>query len=163
MRRVAIVGVGLTAFDKIDDIPVEDFANGRRRCAADADARREDIEAVFVSHLYQGEVLGQRILRGLRFPEVAIVNVENACAGGSTALARPISPWQPNSTTACSSSAPRRWDAARQLRRGGHGALAWQHRAGAIRVGGATPHARVRNSDRGVRPHRREEPSSREP
>ena len=87
MRRVAIVGVGLTAFDKYDDIPVEDFAKWAVVDALrDADARREDIEAVFVSHLYQGEVLGQRILRGLRFPEVAIVNVENACAGGSTAL-----------------------------------------------------------------------------
>jgi acetyl-CoA acetyltransferase len=87
MRRVAIVGVGLTPFDKYDDIPVEDFAKWAVVDALrDAEAAREDIQAAFVSHLYQGDVLGQRILRGLRFPEVAIVNVENACAGGSTAL-----------------------------------------------------------------------------
>ena len=52
----------------------------------DAGLARDDIDAAFVSHLYQGEVLGQRILRGLRFPEITITNIENACAGGSSAV-----------------------------------------------------------------------------
>ena len=35
---------------------------------------------------YQREVLGQRILKGLRFPEITVTNIENACAGGSSAV-----------------------------------------------------------------------------
>lgn len=87
LRRVGIMGVGLTPFDRHDGVSVETLAQRAIIAAAtDAGIRLSDIEAVFAAHLYQGEVFGQRVLRGLRVPEVAIVNVENACAGGSTAL-----------------------------------------------------------------------------
>jgi benzoylsuccinyl-CoA thiolase BbsB subunit len=86
-RRVGILGVGLTAFDKYDGVPVETLAQRAILAAlADAGVGLSAINAVFASHLYQGEVFGQRVLRGLRAPDVAIVNVENACAGGSTAV-----------------------------------------------------------------------------
>ena len=86
-RRVGILGVGLVPFDKYEDTPVEDIARPAVIAALrDAGLDRRDIDAAFVSHLYQGEVLGQRILRGLRFPEITITNVENACAGGSSAV-----------------------------------------------------------------------------
>jgi benzoylsuccinyl-CoA thiolase BbsB subunit len=87
VRRVGIIGVGLTPFDKYEDVGIEVFTRWAVVDALrEAGVERDDIDAVFVAHLYQGEVLGQRILRGLRFPPVSIVNVENACAGGSTAL-----------------------------------------------------------------------------
>src|ERR1700757_4887225 len=87
MQRVGIVGVGLTAFDKYEDVTVEEIARWAViEALRDADLQRDAIDAVYVAHLYQGEVLGQRILRGLHFPEVPIANVENACAGGSTAV-----------------------------------------------------------------------------
>ena len=69
-------------------MPVEEL--GRRAVVAamrDAGVDREKIDAAFVAHLYQGEVLGQRILRSLNFPHnLPITNIENACAGGSTAV-----------------------------------------------------------------------------
>src|SRR5262245_377160 len=87
MRRVGIIGVGLTPFDKYENTSVEEFA---RRAVVDAmrDAGvdRAGVQAVYVAHLYQGEVLGQRILRGLHFPEITVTNIENACAGGSSAV-----------------------------------------------------------------------------
>lgn len=87
LRKVGIVGVGLTPFDKYDGVPVEAIAQRAVLAAlGDADVELKDINAVFAAHLYQGEVFGQRVLRGLRAPQVQIVNVENACAGGSTAL-----------------------------------------------------------------------------
>jgi acetyl-CoA acetyltransferase len=87
MRQVGIIGVGLTPFDKYDELQVEDFARWAVVDALrDAAVSRDDIEMAYVAHLYQGEVLGERILRGLRFPEITITNVENACAGGSTAV-----------------------------------------------------------------------------
>ena len=87
-RRVGILGVAVTPFDAHGDVEVEEL--GRRAVVAamrDAGVDREQIGAAFVAHLYQGEVLGQRILRGLGFPRyLTITNIENACAGGSTAV-----------------------------------------------------------------------------
>jgi len=86
-RKVAVIGVGLVPFDKYDDDPVEEIARPAVLAAVrDARVGREDIQAAFVAHLYQGEVLGQRILRGLGFSAIPVTNVENACAGGSTAV-----------------------------------------------------------------------------
>ncbi len=87
LRRVGILGVGIVPFDKYEDVLVEDIARPAVIAAMkDAGVGRTDIDASFVSHLYQGEVLGQRILKGLRFPEITITNIENACAGGSSAV-----------------------------------------------------------------------------
>jgi benzoylsuccinyl-CoA thiolase BbsB subunit len=87
MRRVGIIGVGLTTFDKYENTSVEELARWAVVSAMrDAGIDRADVQAVYVAHLYQGEVLGQRILRGLLFPEIPITNIENACAGGSSAM-----------------------------------------------------------------------------
>src|SRR5690606_33457545 len=86
-RPVAIIGVGLVPFDKYEDVPVEEIARPAVIAAMrDSGLARHHIEAAFVAHLYQGEVLGQRILRGLGFTRIAVTNIENACAGGSTAV-----------------------------------------------------------------------------
>jgi acetyl-CoA acetyltransferase len=86
-RNVAVIGVGLVPFDKYEDESIEEIARPAVIAALrDSGLSREDIDAAFVAHLYQGEVLGQRILRGLGFAEIPITNVENACAGGSTAV-----------------------------------------------------------------------------
>lgn len=87
LRRVGIMGVGMTPFDKHDGVLIATLVQRAVATAlADAGIRLGDAQAVFAAHLYQGEVFGQRMLRGLRAPEVQIVNVENACAGGSTAM-----------------------------------------------------------------------------
>ena len=68
-RRVGIAGVGIVPFDKYEDELVEDIARPAVIAALkDAGLERGRIEAAFVSHLYQGEVLGQRILKGLQVP-----------------------------------------------------------------------------------------------
>jgi benzoylsuccinyl-CoA thiolase BbsB subunit len=87
LRRVGIMGVGMTPFDKHEGVAVETLAQRAVTDAlADAGIGLRDVQAVFAAHLYQGEVFGQRVLRGLRAPEVQIINIENACAGGSTAM-----------------------------------------------------------------------------
>lgn len=87
LRKVGIAGVGLTSFDKHEGIPVEQLVHQAvLHALADADVTLKDINAIYAAHLYQGEVFGQRMLKSLRAPEVAVINVENACAGGSTAV-----------------------------------------------------------------------------
>ena len=87
LRKAGILGVGLTPFDKYEETSVEDIARHAVIAAlSDAGVGKAEIQAVFAAHLYQGEVFGQRVLKGLGFPEVSISNMENACAGGSTAV-----------------------------------------------------------------------------
>jgi acetyl-CoA acetyltransferase len=87
LRRAGIMGVGLTPFDKHDGVSIETLTQRAIVAAlADAGVALKDLQAVYAAHLYQGEVFGQRVLRGLRAPPLQIVNVENACAGGSTAF-----------------------------------------------------------------------------
>lgn len=87
LRKVGIIGVGLTPFDNYVDVSPEDIARAAVISALkDAGLQKADIQCAFFSHLYQGEVLGQRVLGGLGFPEVAILNLENACASGSSAV-----------------------------------------------------------------------------
>ena len=86
-RRVGILGVGLIPFDRYEDVPVEALARRAVIMAMrDAGVERDDIQATFASSMNQGEVFGQRILKSLKFSRIPLVNVENACAGGSTAL-----------------------------------------------------------------------------
>lgn len=86
-RRAGIVGVGLTPFDKHEGVPVDALVHRAVVAAlADAGVALADVDAIHAAHLYQGEVFGERTLRTLRAPAVEIVNFENACAGGSTAV-----------------------------------------------------------------------------
>lgn len=87
LRRAGILGVGLTPFDTYEGVSVETIAQRAVLAAlGDAGIGLGDVQAVLAAHLYQGEVFGQRVLRGLRMPEVQILNIENACAGGSSAV-----------------------------------------------------------------------------
>lgn len=87
MRDVFVVGVGMTAFAHHWDTSLEIL--GARAVAAalrDAGRSREDVQAAYVGHMSQGEVVGQRVLKEMAFPEIPVLNVENACASGASAL-----------------------------------------------------------------------------
>jgi acetyl-CoA acyltransferase len=93
MRKVVVGGVGMTPFGKFLDTGVRALAE---RAVADAltdaacDAR--DIEAVYFGNAMSGLVTGQECIRAqaaLRCTGLLgkpMVNVENACASGSSAL-----------------------------------------------------------------------------
>lgn len=87
MRKVHVIGGGSSDFAHHWDTPLVALAARAIRTALDdASIAREDIDCVFVGHMSQGELIGQRLLRDLSFPEVPVVNVENACASGGTAV-----------------------------------------------------------------------------
>lgn len=87
MQPVYIAGVGATAFAQHWDLKLEQLA-ARAVAAAlkDAGVERDAIDYAYVGHMSQGEVVGQRVLKEMDFPEIPVVNVENACAGGGTAF-----------------------------------------------------------------------------
>jgi benzoylsuccinyl-CoA thiolase BbsB subunit len=87
MRPAYITGTAMTPFGAHFDVPLERLgADAVIAALADAELAREQIGAAYVGHMSQGEMAGQRILRELDFPPLPVINVENACASGATAL-----------------------------------------------------------------------------
>jgi len=93
MREVFIVGVGMTAFGNHLEESVGDLAREAVTAAlADAGAQASDLEAVVFANTAQGSIegqngiKGQHALRPIGVQGAPFFNVENACAGSSTAL-----------------------------------------------------------------------------
>lgn len=84
MREVAVIGVGQSAFGKFPERSVVDL--GREAVIAalkDAGISPKDIQVAYAT---QAGMTAQRILREVGIAFIEMVNVENACAGGSTAF-----------------------------------------------------------------------------
>ncbi|TCP42611.1 sterol carrier protein 2 [Tamaricihabitans halophyticus] len=87
--RVFVVGVGMSKFDKPGtkegDYP-DWVVEAGKAALADGSVRYAQIERAFVGYVYGDSPSGQRALYGLGHTGIPIVNVDNACATGSTAL-----------------------------------------------------------------------------
>ncbi|MBW1645564.1 MAG: thiolase family protein [Deltaproteobacteria bacterium] len=93
MRDVYIVGVGMTRFGKHLERSEKDLTvEAVRTTLADAGIGTDSIEAAWFSNSMWGYftnqhcIKGQVALRPLGIQGMPIINVENACAGASTAL-----------------------------------------------------------------------------
>lgn len=93
MRRVAVIGVGMTAFGKFPDRSLKDLAREALLAAlGDAGVRPKAVGEAYCGNSLAGLLTGQESIRGqvlLREAGLAglpVVNVENACASGSTAF-----------------------------------------------------------------------------
>ncbi|RZJ32569.1 MAG: thiolase family protein [Brevundimonas sp.] len=94
---VFIAGVSMTAFGKRPGDSVKSLtAEAVTAALADASATVADIEAAWFSNTRQPMLEGQNTVRGqialrpLGLTGIPVVNVENACASGSTALLQAI-------------------------------------------------------------------------
>lgn len=90
---VHVVGVGMTPFRYDVGTTVKGLtAQAVRMACADAGADLGHVEAAFFANSGQGALEGQHAIRGqialraMGLQDVPVTNVENACAGGSTAL-----------------------------------------------------------------------------
>ena len=94
MRMKAVVaGVGMTRFTKYPDRGLKSIgAEAVGLALADAGMTAGDVEAGWVGNFAAGLISGQESIRGqvilhpLGFTRIPIINVENACASGSTAF-----------------------------------------------------------------------------
>lgn len=88
MSAVIVAGVGMTKFHK----PSAGYTNlelgeeAVRAALADAGVEYSDIQQAITGHVYGGSGAGQGALYGIGFTGIPIINVQNACATGSTAL-----------------------------------------------------------------------------
>ena len=90
---VYIIGVGMIKFGKYLDKSVKDLTGEALQAVLrDADVPMDDIEAAWFSnctwgmYAFQHFIRGQVALSAHGLDRISIVNVENACASGSTAL-----------------------------------------------------------------------------
>jgi len=88
-NRTFVIGVGMTKFDKPGtkegDYP--DWAQeAASKALADAGVDYEDVEQVFAAYCYGDSTAGQRAVYGLGLTGVPVVNVNNNCSTGSSAL-----------------------------------------------------------------------------
>ena len=88
-----IAGVGMTRFMKYPDKGLKELgAEAVRAAVADTGISLDDIEVAYVGNCAAGLVTGQESIRGqvvlstIGVGKIPIINVENACASGSTAL-----------------------------------------------------------------------------
>jgi sterol carrier protein 2 len=89
MARTFVIGVGMTKFEKPGtkegDYPVwAEEAGGK--ALADAGISYEQVEQAFVGYCYGDSTAGQRAVYGLGLTGIPVVNVNNNCSTGSSAL-----------------------------------------------------------------------------
>ena len=94
MEEIFVVGVGMTPFGRLLDKSIKTLTREAVDAAlADAGLRKEDLQGAFFGNASQGHMEGQQMIRGqiaLReagIGGIPVVNVENACASGSSAFA----------------------------------------------------------------------------
>ena len=93
MRKVAVVGAGMTHFGKHQDKTLKDLGREAVEAAmAAAGVDKPQIEAAMVGNATAGLITGQEmiraqvILREMGFGDIPMINTENACASSSTAF-----------------------------------------------------------------------------
>ncbi|HUB99622.1 MAG TPA: lipid-transfer protein, partial [Solirubrobacterales bacterium] len=89
MNRTFVIGVGMTKFEKpgTKDGDYPDWAKeAGGKALADARVAYEDVEQAFVGYCYGDSTAGQRAIYGLGLTGIPVVNVNNNCSTGSSAL-----------------------------------------------------------------------------
>ena len=91
--EIHVIGINMTPFGKFMERSVKSLvAEAVSGALSDAGAVVSDVDAAFYSNTTQSIMEGQHLIRGqialsgLGFKGIPIVNVENACASGSTAF-----------------------------------------------------------------------------
>src|SRR5512135_67804 len=90
MRDVYVIGVGMIRFGKFPEVTITDMAcKAFYSAVKDCGVKPKEIEAAFFGNVRQpgqGAMLGQRVMREIGVTGIPVLNVENICSSGSSAL-----------------------------------------------------------------------------
>lgn len=88
IEKVVVAGVGMVPFAKPGaNAPYTEMgANAARAALADAGVGYDDIEQAYAGYVYGDSTVGQAMLYEVGLTGIPIINVNNNCATGSTAL-----------------------------------------------------------------------------
>jgi len=87
-RKTYVVGVGMTKYEKPRNrIGYEELGlQAAAKALLDAGVNYDEVEQAFVGYCYGDSTCGQRALYGLGMTQIPIINVNNNCSTGSTAM-----------------------------------------------------------------------------
>ncbi len=87
-RNVVVAGVGMIPFTKPGASEAYDVMGGEaaRAALADAGVAYADVQQAYVGYVYGDSTAGQKTLYGVGMTGIPVVNVNNNCSTGSTAL-----------------------------------------------------------------------------
>jgi acetyl-CoA acetyltransferase len=93
MSEIYVVGVGMTPFGRLTEVSLKAMVRQATEAALkDAGLQKDSIEAAFFGNASQGHMEGQQMIRGqialrdMGISRIPVVNIENACASGSSAF-----------------------------------------------------------------------------
>jgi benzoylsuccinyl-CoA thiolase BbsB subunit len=87
MASVYVIGAGMTAFGPQPEVGVHDLAfQAAWQAIETSGVEPERVNIAFAGHAYQGPCFGQKTLMKMGLTGIPIVNVENACASGASAV-----------------------------------------------------------------------------
>ncbi|CAN7741865.1 lipid-transfer protein [Variovorax sp. LjRoot290] len=88
MKQVLVAGVGMIPFKKPgDSLPYHEMgAQAARQALADAGLQYDDVQQAYAGYVYGDSTSGQRALYEVGMSGIPVVNVNNNCSTGSTAL-----------------------------------------------------------------------------
>ncbi len=93
MDKVYVVGVGMTPFGKMLDVDIKTMTRQAvEQALSDAGIEKSTLQAAFFGNATQGHMEGQDMIRGqialrsMGIGGIPVMNVENACASGASAL-----------------------------------------------------------------------------
>ena len=87
MREVAVIGIGQTKFGRFPEIRAEQLAQEAVGAALkDSGIPAKDIQVAYTARSRQASTDSQIILKSFGIVDREMINVQNACAGGSTAV-----------------------------------------------------------------------------
>jgi acetyl-CoA acyltransferase len=93
MEKIYVIGVGMTNMGKMADSTVKSLTRDAvTEALADSGVSQSDIQSAYFSNATQSHMEGQNMipgeiaLRDMGFEKIPMMNVENACASGSSAF-----------------------------------------------------------------------------
>ncbi len=87
MSRVGIIGAAMSRFGKQASTSVQDLGwPVVMKAVRDSGIDHRQIEAAYCGSAFSGRLVGQRVLRPLGMLGIPVVNCENACSSGGSAL-----------------------------------------------------------------------------
>ena len=87
LREVSVIGVGMSRFAKQPEISIVDLTQAPILDALeDAGVACGQVQAAYSGSVFGGSGIGQKVLKGIGMSGIPILNVENACSSGSSAL-----------------------------------------------------------------------------
>lgn len=93
MNNIYVVGIGMTPFGRLLDVSIKSMVRTAVEAALkDSGVEKNAIEAAFYANASQGHmerqhmIRGQIALRDMGIEGIPVVNIENACASGSSAF-----------------------------------------------------------------------------